>query len=230
MRPSSSKPKRTKTVPQTQQKRRRIVLRDESDSEEQVPVSEPVVKEAEKVSSQKDTGIGGSKLLKRLRRMYSAETPKESPPSKRYKKQRAQRHRAESVSRDEEAAAKEGDQESLISKEPEFAEATASPPPLSPTQETAQDKVSTPPVSPVNEPVSTADPGTSAEIDIHNLIVPEVLYLEAPPAPINPSTTPIPDANETPELSTTPSLHLDIEDQTIGEHQNMAVDQNLEAD
>ncbi|KAL8116656.1 hypothetical protein AgCh_022995 [Apium graveolens] len=46
VRPSSSKPKRTKFVPQTQQKRRRIVLRDESDSEEQVPVSEPIVKEA----------------------------------------------------------------------------------------------------------------------------------------------------------------------------------------
>ncbi|KAL8133306.1 hypothetical protein AgCh_008680 [Apium graveolens] len=227
---SSSKPKRTKTVPQTQQKRRRIVLRDESDSEEQVPVSEPVVKEAEKVSSQKDIGIGGSMLLKRLRRMYSDETPKESPPSKRYKKQRAQRYMAESVSEDEEAAAKEGDRESLISKEPEFAEATVSTPPLSPTQATAQDKVSSPPVTPVNELVSTADPGTSAEIDIHNLIVPEVLYLEAPPAPINPSTTPIPDANETPELSTTPSVHLDIEDQTIGEHLNMAVDQNLETD
>ncbi|KAL8093226.1 hypothetical protein AgCh_035207 [Apium graveolens] len=198
----------------TPQKRRRIVLRDESDSEEQVSVSEPVVKEAEKVSSQKDTGIGGSKLLKRLRRMHSAETPKESPPSKRYKKQRAQRYMAESVSEDEEAAAKEGDQESLISQEPEFAEAIASTPPLSPTQETTQDKVSTPPVSPVNEPVSTADPGKSAEIDIHNLIVPEVLYLEVPPAQINPSMTPIPDVNETPELSTTPSLQLDIEDQT----------------
>ena len=60
MKPSSSKPKRTKTVRQTQQKKRRIVLRDESDSEEQVPFSEPVVEEAEKVSYQKDTGIGGS--------------------------------------------------------------------------------------------------------------------------------------------------------------------------
>ena len=54
--------------------------------------------------------------------MTSAESPKESPPSKRYKKQRAK----SPVSDDEEAAAKEGDQESLISQEPESAEATAS--------------------------------------------------------------------------------------------------------
>ncbi|KAL8126807.1 hypothetical protein AgCh_013921 [Apium graveolens] len=40
---SSSKPKRTKNVPQTPQKRRRITLRDESDSEEPVPAREPVV-------------------------------------------------------------------------------------------------------------------------------------------------------------------------------------------
>ena len=116
MKPSSSKPKRTKTVPQTPQKRRRIILRDESDSEAQVPVSEPVVKEAEKVSSQKDTGIGGSKLLKRLRRMYSAEIPKESPPSKSHKKQRSRRpvsvssHSGETL----EEGAKEGGHESLI--------------------------------------------------------------------------------------------------------------------
>ena len=66
VKPSSSKAKRTKTVPQTPQKRRRIVLRDESDSEEHVSTSEPVDKEAEKVPSQKDSAIGGSRLLKRL--------------------------------------------------------------------------------------------------------------------------------------------------------------------
>ncbi|KAL8120989.1 hypothetical protein AgCh_017960 [Apium graveolens] len=186
VKPSSSKPKRTKTVPQTPQKRRRIVMRDESDSEEQVSATEPVVKETE---------------------------------------QRAKRP----VLDDEEAAAKEGDQESLISKEPEFAEATASPSPLSPTQEAATDKANTPYVSPVHETVSPVDPGISAEIDIHNLVVPEVLYLEAPTA-INPSTTPFTDATQTPELSTTPYLHLDVDDQNIGEHQDMAVDQNLETD
>ena len=200
-------------------------MRDESDSEEQVSTSEPVVKEAEKVHSQKDSGIGGSKLLKRLRKMTSTETPKESPPSKRYKKQRAKRP----ASDDEEATAKEGDQESLISKEPEFAEATASPSPLSQTPEAATDKANTPSVSPVHETVSPVDPGTSAEIDIHNLVVPEVLYLEAPTS-INPSTTPFTDATQTIELSTTPSLHLDVDDQNIGEHQDMAVDQNLETD
>ncbi|KAL8147506.1 hypothetical protein AgCh_004998 [Apium graveolens] len=222
VKPSSSKAKRTKTVPQTPQKRRRIVLRDELDSEEQVPVSEPVVTEAEKVPSQKDTGIGGSTL----RRMSYAETSKESPSSKKRKKHRAHKP----VSDDEEEAAKEGDQESLILQEPEFVEATASPPPLSPTQKASTDKASIPPVSPVHEPVSTVDPGTSAEIDIQNLVVPEVLYLEASPTPLNSSTTPVPDANDTPELSTTPSLHLNIEDQTIGEHQTIAVDQNFEAD
>ncbi|KAL8102783.1 hypothetical protein AgCh_027344 [Apium graveolens] len=225
VKPSSSKPKRTRTVPQTPQKRRRIILRDESDSEEQVSASKPVIKEAEKVPSQKNSGIGGSKLLKRLRRMTYAKPPKESPPSKRYKKQRAKRPASDV----EEAAAKEGDQESLISKEPEFAEATASPSPLSPTQEAATDKANTPSVSPVYETVSPVDPDTSAEIDIHNLVVPEVLYLEAPTT-INPSTTPFTDATQTPELSTTPPLHLDIDDQNIGEHQDMAVNQNLETD
>ena len=84
--PSSSKPKRTKKVPQTQQKRMRCILRDESDAEEQVPVSEPVVKEAEKVSSQKDTGIGSSRPLKRLRKVNSDDaTPTVSSKAKRFK-------------------------------------------------------------------------------------------------------------------------------------------------
>ena len=134
--------------------------------------------------------------------MTYAEPPKESPPSKRYKKQRAKRL----ASDDEEAAAKEGDQESLIAQEQESAEATASP--LTPPQEAATEMANTPSVSPVHETVSPVDPGTSVEIDIHNLVVPEVLYLEAPTA-INPSTTPVTDATQTPELPTTPSLYLD---------------------
>ncbi|KAL8091585.1 hypothetical protein AgCh_034001 [Apium graveolens] len=185
---SSSKPKRTKTVPQTPKKRRRIALRDESDTEDQVPSSEPVIDEAEKETSQKDSGIGGSRLLKRLRRMTEA--------------------------------AKEGDQESLISQEKEFAKVTSSP--STPSQEAVSEKASTPSVSPV-------DPGTSADIDVQNLVVPEVIFLEAPTA-YNPSTTPVTDAVQTPELSTTPSLHLDTDDQNLGEHQDMAVDQNLEPD
>ncbi|KAL8118489.1 hypothetical protein AgCh_016131 [Apium graveolens] len=227
VRPSSSKPKRTKIVPQTQQKRRRIVLRDESDSEEQVPVKEHVVVEDEKIPSQKANKAGSSKLLKRLRRMYSDETPTVSPPSKRHKKQRARRPVSVSSHSEEtlEEGAKEGGQESLIPTEPIVVDFLPSAQPK-PTQ----DRISTPPVSPVTHPVHTEDPGTSADIDIHNLIVPEVLYLEAPPAPITPPSTPIPDADFNPELHTTPSLHLDPDDHILGEHQNMAVDQNLVGD
>ncbi|KAL8120418.1 hypothetical protein AgCh_017557 [Apium graveolens] len=154
VRPSSSKPKRTKTVPQTQHKRRRIVLRDESDSEEHVPVSEPVVVEAEK---------------QRTRRVVSI-----SSHSKETLEERVQ-------------------------------------------PETTQDRLPTPPMSPVNEPVHTEDPGTSAEIDIHNLIVPEVMYLEAPPAQITPPTTPILDADFNEDIPTTPILNLDDENQVLEE-------------
>ncbi|KAL8101334.1 hypothetical protein AgCh_033278 [Apium graveolens] len=216
VKPTSSKPKRTKTVPQTPQKRRRITLRDESDSEDQIPSSEPVVDEAEKVTSQKDSAIGGSRLLKRLRRMTVPETPKESKSTRKYKKQRAQRP----VSDDEEEAAKEGDQESLISQDKEFAPVTSSP--STPSQEPVSDKANSP-------SVSLVDPGTSAEIDIQNLVVPEILFLEAPTAN-NPSITPVTDAVQTPELSLTPSLHQDADDQILGEHQDMAVDQNLVSD
>ncbi|KAL8134856.1 hypothetical protein AgCh_009747 [Apium graveolens] len=216
VKPTSSKPKRTKTVPQTPQKRRRITLRDESDSEEQIPSSEPVVVEAEKATSQKDSEIGGSRLLKRLRRMIVPEIPKESKSTRKYKKQRAQRP----VSDDEEESAKEGDQESLISQGKEFAPVTSSP--SIPSQEAVSDKAN-------SSSVSLVDPGTSAEIDIQNLVVPAILFLEAPTAN-NPSTTPVTDAVQTPELSTTPSLHQDADDQILGEHQDMAVDQNLVSD
>ncbi|KAL8134537.1 hypothetical protein AgCh_009526 [Apium graveolens] len=216
VKPTSSKPKRTKTVPQTPQKRRRITLRDESDSEEQIPSSEPVVVEAEKATSQKDSEIGGSRLLKRLRRMIVPETPKESKSTRKYKKQRAQRP----VSDDEEEAAKKGDQESLISQDKEFAPVTSSP--STPSQEAVSDKANSP-------SVSLVDPGISVEIDIQNLVVPAILFLEAPTAN-NPSTTPVTDAVQTPELSTTPSLHQDADDQILGGHQDMAVDQNLVSD
>ncbi|KAL8094300.1 hypothetical protein AgCh_035994 [Apium graveolens] len=215
VKPTSSKPKRTKTVPQTSQKKRRITLRDESDSEDQIPSSEPMIDEAEKATSQKDSAIGGSRLLKRLRRMTVPATPKESKSTRKYKKQRAQRP----VSDDEEEAAKEGDQESLISQDKEFAPVTSSP--STPSQEPVSDKANSP-------SISLVDPGTSAEIDIQNLVVPEILFLEAPTAN-NPSTTPVTDAVQTPELSLTPSLHQD-DDQILGEHQDMAVDQNLVSD
>ncbi|KAL8104298.1 hypothetical protein AgCh_028500 [Apium graveolens] len=172
--------------------------------------------EAEKATSQKDSAIGGSRLLKRLRRMIVPETPRESKSTRKYKKQRAQRP----VSDDEEEAAKEGDQESLISQGKEFAPVTSSP--STPSQEAVSDKANSP-------SVSLVDPGTSAEIDIQNLVVPEILFLEAPTAN-NTSTTPVIDAVQTPELSTTPSLHQDADDQILGEHQDMAVDQNLVSD
>ncbi|KAL8119347.1 hypothetical protein AgCh_016755 [Apium graveolens] len=156
------------------------------------------------VSPQKTKETGSSRPLKRLRKRNSDDkAPKVSPPLKRWKKQRANRDTVESDSEDVEAAAKEGDQESLILKEPimieslpstqpEFAEATASTPPLSPIQaeETAQDRVSTPSVSPIIEQVHT----------------------------------------DAPDIPTTPLLNLDDEDQILGEDQNLDVDQNLEDD
>ncbi|KAL8116595.1 hypothetical protein AgCh_022941 [Apium graveolens] len=181
--PSSSKPKRTKKVPQTQQKRRRFILRDESDAEEQVPVSEPIVKEAEKVSSQKDDDIGSSRPLKRLRKHNTDGTaPRVTLKAKRFK---TLAKRPEDSGKGIEAAAKEGDQESLISQDP---------------------------------------------VEAHNSPMPQVLYLEALPTQVTPTTTPIPDADVNPELPTTPSLYLDTEDQILGEHQNMDVDQNLDGD
>ncbi|XP_074326546.1 uncharacterized protein LOC141664494 [Apium graveolens] len=193
-----------------------IALRDEYDSEEPVPAREPVVTEAEKEISQKDSEIEGSRLLKRLRRMTVPETPKESKSTRKYKKQRAQRP----VSDDEEEAAKEGDQESLISQDKEFAPVTSFP--STPSQEAVSDKANSP-------SVSLVDPGTSADIDVQHLVVSEVFLLEAPTAN-NPSTTPVTDAVQTPELSTTLSLHQDADNQTLDEHQDMAVDQNLVSD
>ena len=113
--PSSSKPKRTKKVPQTQQKRRRFILRDESDAEEQVSVLEPVIREAEKVSFQEDVDIGSSRPLKRLRKHNSDKTAhKVSLKAKRFK---TLAKRPENSGKGMEAAAKEGDHESLISQD-----------------------------------------------------------------------------------------------------------------
>ena len=75
--------------------------------------------EAEKVSSQKDTVTGSSRPLKRLRKLNSDDnTPTVSPPLRKLKKQRAHKDIIESDSEDVVEAAKEGDQESLISTEP----------------------------------------------------------------------------------------------------------------
>ncbi|KAL8134777.1 hypothetical protein AgCh_009696 [Apium graveolens] len=77
-----------------------------------------MVSEAEKVSSQKDTVTGSSRPLKRLRKLNSDDkAPTVSPSLKKLKKQRAHRDIVESDSEDVVEAAKEGDQESLISTE-----------------------------------------------------------------------------------------------------------------
>ena len=60
--------------------------------------------------------------------------------------------------------------------------------------------------------------------------MPEVLYLEAPATQLTPPTTPILDVDFNQELPTTPSLHLDTEDQMLGEHRHMAINQNLVGD
>ena len=73
----------------------------EETTEAQVPISEPVVVEAEKVSYQKDTVTGTSRPLKRLRKLNSDDkAPTVSPPLKKLKKQRAHRDIVESDSED----------------------------------------------------------------------------------------------------------------------------------
>ena len=75
-----------------------------------------------------------------------------------------------------EAAAKEGGQESLISQDP--VEAYNSPSADLDLHATHQ------------SPVHADNQGPSDEIDIHNLEVPQVLHLEAPPVPFTPPPTP----------------------------------------
>ena len=68
IRPSSSRPKRAKSVPQHPPKRRKMILRDESDDEEaQVHASELVTEEAEGSTHQNLDKAVGSGALKRKR-------------------------------------------------------------------------------------------------------------------------------------------------------------------
>ena len=64
--------KSTKSVPQTKDKKRKIILRDESEDEEaQVPALEPKARELQ------EADIGGSRPLKRLRKVSTDhQTPK----------------------------------------------------------------------------------------------------------------------------------------------------------
>ncbi|XP_074348798.1 uncharacterized protein LOC141687424 [Apium graveolens] len=58
MKPSSSRAKRIKSVPQTKQNRRRMILRDESEDEAQVHTSEPVAKQLRKCLLRKLMKLG----------------------------------------------------------------------------------------------------------------------------------------------------------------------------
>ncbi|KAL8108479.1 hypothetical protein AgCh_024798 [Apium graveolens] len=126
-RPSSSKnSKRTKYVPQPPQKRRKKILRDESESEEEiikarVHASEPVIIEAENVTSQKEKAAQSSDTLKR--KSVNSDAAEATPSlARRLKKMKARRYLAKAISEDTEEAG-EGDQESLISQEPIIIEA-----------------------------------------------------------------------------------------------------------
>ena len=192
----------------------KIILRDESeDDEAQVQPSEPVAKESE------DAETGGSRPLKRLRKLSADDaTPTVSPPLKRAPKARANRaiveEEASSSEDGEEAAAKEGGQESLIPTEPIIIEQL-------PYAESAFNENQQSPFHDFSPP-HTATPSTSisSEIDIHNLEVPAVLYLEAPPkvavSQQTLPTTPILDASFNEDLPSTPVLDDNFDDQNLG--------------
>ena len=86
-----------------------MVLRDESDEDEQVqvPASEPVTVEGEESTLQKENEAEGSGILKR-KRPSSSDTDKVTPPSRRSRKMRAGRHMAQPQSEDAKEA-EEGD-------------------------------------------------------------------------------------------------------------------------
>ncbi|KAL8116094.1 hypothetical protein AgCh_022547 [Apium graveolens] len=126
-RPSSFKPsKKTKSVPQPPQKRRKMILRDESESEEEtvearVHASEPVIIEAENVTSQDEKTAQSSDTLKR--KSVNSDAAETTPSlARRLKKMKARRYLDKAISEHTEEA-EEGDQESLISQEPIIIEA-----------------------------------------------------------------------------------------------------------
>ena len=93
------------------------------------------------------------------------------------------------ISEDTEEAG-EGDQESLISQEPVIIEALPAQ-----AKDTVDDTIVTPPVSPIKATDDAKEQTDNSEIDIHNLNIPEVLYLEAPST----SKTPALEINSDPQ-------------------------------
>ncbi|KAL8134518.1 hypothetical protein AgCh_009513 [Apium graveolens] len=193
--PSSSKPsKRTKSVPQPPQKRRKMTLRDESESEEEtiearVRASEPVTDVAENVTSQKETTAQSSDTLKRKKSVSFVAAEATPSLARRLKKMKARRYLAKAPSEDTEEA-EEGDQESLISQVPVIIEALPAQ-----AKDTTNHTVVTPHVSPIKAIDDAKEQTENSEIDIHNLNIPEVLYLEAP----SPSKTLALDLNSDPQ-------------------------------
>lgn len=192
------------------------MLRDESSEEEaQVPITKPVAcdpqdVEAEIPISQK-RAARSSKSLKRLRKLSS---DPETPAVKIQKiqpKQKARRGAVESEhsSSDKEVeAAKEGDQESLISEDCLNADI-----PSAAVPEDVQDHG------------SPSAPNPDSEIDINNLPEYEVLNLEAPPAHIStPPTTPLCDSSFNADIPVTPVLNADFD------NQNLEIDQEMDVD
>ena len=85
--PSRPKTKRTISVPKSPPRRRRkLILRDESDEDEQVqvPASEPVIVEAEESTLQKEKTAEASDIQKR-NRSSNSNTDHVTPPSRKSK-------------------------------------------------------------------------------------------------------------------------------------------------
>ncbi|KAL8119211.1 hypothetical protein AgCh_016649 [Apium graveolens] len=158
--------------------------------EARVHASEPVIVEAENVTSQKEKAAQSSDTLKRKSVNFDVAEATLSL-ARRLKKMKAMRYLDKAISEDTEEA-KEGDQDSLISQEPIIIEALPAQ-----AKDTANDIVVTPLVSPIKATDDAKEQTDNSEIDIHNLNIPKVLYLEAP------------------STSKTPALEINSADQNL---------------
>ena len=76
----------------------------------------------------------------------------------------------------------------------------------------------TPPVSPIKATDDAKEQTENSEIDIHNLKIPNVLYLEAPSTEAQQTPTHFPNLNaEIPSTSTTPALEINSDVQNFNE-------------